>query len=322
MMGLVLFTLVISVVCCGLYRGFARRWQIYDIPNERSAHELPIPRGGGVGVYFGLLAGCVLATFVLGNWSREFWILLSLAAMPVALGILDDVRGLSVWLRFLAYGVICFAGVHWLMPDLTPPLLVLGSVYALWMLNLYNFMDGIDAIAATETLFVCVAAAGLSFWWAGPSQFALFCLLLAAASGGFLYWNWPPAQLFMGDAGSVTLGFLLALLSLLGAYNQALPLGCWLILLAVFICDASATLLWRMATGQAFTQAHSLHLYQRLSRHWGTHVRVVWAVLAVNVLWLAPLALAAMLWQPLQWYLVALAYIPMILLMLKTHKLP
>ena len=152
-------------------------------------------------------------------------------------------------------------------------------------------------------------------------QYALFCLLLAAAHLGFLLWNWPPARLFMGDGGSVPTGFLMAGLALLGAVQGQLNPLCWLILLAPFVTDATGTLLWRMATRQPFTQPHRLHAYQRLSRHWGSHQAVDMLLLALNGLWLAPLAWAVEIWPKYGFLLVILAYLPLLAGMAKVRKL-
>jgi len=191
----------------------------------------------------------------------------------------------------------------------------------LWLLNLYNFMDGIDGIAALQCIQVTVTAALISWFMAGDPDYVLYCLMLAAAHLGFLLWNWPPARLFMGDAGSVPTGFLLGALALLGEVQQSLPLACWLILLGAFVVDASYTLVWRMATGQPFTQAHRLHAYQRLSRHLGGHLPVDMALLALNTLWLTPLAVVAAMWPKFSILLVILAYLPLLFGMAKAGKL-
>jgi len=173
-------------------------------------------------------------------------------------------------------------------------------------------MDGIDGYAATQCIIACACAALLAWGQGAAPQYLLFCLLLAAAQTGFLFWNWPTARLFMGDAGSVPTGFLLGALALLGHAQGYLPLACWLILLAVFITDASVTLLWRMATGQDFTRPHRLHAYQRLSRQLGGHLPVVLILLALNGLWLFPLALTSALFPKYSILLVILAYVPLL----------
>lgn len=314
-------TALLALLSCGLYLRFAGRWQIMDTPNARSAHSTPVPRGGGVGIFVAIVAGFVLLT-----WWQQYpaiygW-LLSLSMLLVVVGALDDRRGLPVGVRLALYGVVCAAAVWLLLWPLAWWLAVLAALYVLWMLNLFNFMDGIDGLAASQTLFVAGSAALLSFCHSGNVAYTWFCLLPAAASLGFLYWNWSPARLFMGDAGSIPLGFLLAALSLLGAVTGALPLSCWLILLAVFITDATATVSWRALSGQPVTQAHNQHLYQRLARRWGVHTRVVWALQACNVLWLLPMAVASLVWpEQAGWALLA-AYLPLALAWLKAVILP
>jgi Fuc2NAc and GlcNAc transferase len=312
-----LVTLIAAIVCCGGYRRLALRWHLFDLPNARSSHTQPTPGGGGIGLFLGLLAG----VFVLGG-SQPYNLLLLLAGLLVLTGALDDRYSLSIGLRFPLYGLTCLAAVWLLLWPLPWWWLALALVYSLWLLNLFNFMDGIDGIAASETVFVAAAAGLLALANSGDAYYVQFCFLLAAASAGFLCWNWAPARLFMGDAGSISIGFLLAALSLQGQANGALPLVCWLILLAVFIADASATLWWRAVTGQAITQAHSLHLYQRLARHWSSHSRVVITLQAYNLLWLLPLAVLALLWP--EWAAAALlaAYVPVLLVWLKAVKLP
>ncbi|WP_162846040.1 MraY family glycosyltransferase [Seongchinamella sediminis] len=308
-------TLLLSLVGCGLYLRAARRLQILDRPNERSSHTRPTPHGGGVPLLLALALGVAMAAV---SWQQQYLLLLALALGLSALGVLDDMRGLGVRLRFALYGLCCLVAVLVIQDPLSAPgpislAIAAASVFALlWMLNLYNFMDGIDGYAATQCIVACGCAALLAWGQAAPPQYPLFCLLLAAAQVGFLFWNWPSARLFMGDAGSVPSGFLLGALALLGQAQGYLPLASWLILLAVFITDASVTLLWRMASGQAFTQPHRLHAYQRLSRHLGGHLPVVLLLLALNGLWLFPLALAAAVFPGYSILLVILAYVPLL----------
>jgi Fuc2NAc and GlcNAc transferase len=200
-------------------------------------------------------------------------------------------------------------------------LLLVAAFALLWSLNLYNFMDGIDGIAALQTMFVCSGAAYLTWLDGQDHSYIRYCLILAAAHSGFLLWNFPPARLFMGDAGSVPTGFLLAGLAILGAVQGQLNPLCWVVLSAVFITDATWTLVWRIAAGQDFTQPHRLHAYQRLSRHWKSHVRVDMLLLAINVMWLFPIALAVQRWPDHQLFLVFLAYLPLLFGVAKAGRL-
>ena len=321
----VVLTFVCSALLCGMYLRLARHWQILDVPNERSSHEHPTPRGGGVPL---MLAFFVGVAWVFGPsvfWSSPYSAVLVGALFLTLLGAADDRWTLSVRLRFFAYGFCCVVVSAALLRAATPApglLVIFCTAFAmLWALNLYNFMDGIDGLAATQCFFACCGAALLAWDSGSETSYSIFCLLLAFSHLGFLVWNWPVARLFMGDAGSIATGFILAALAILGAAQGHLPFACWLVLLAVFITDASWTLLWRVLTGQKFTQAHRSHAYQRLSRHWGSHRSVVILLMAINGLWLFPLAWLMVLFPQYSTGLVILAYLPLLLGMVKIHHL-
>jgi Fuc2NAc and GlcNAc transferase len=322
-----LATLSASVLLCGLYLRLALRWQIVALPNQRSSHRLPTPHGGGAPMLLAFALGMLVAVYWYGPWAAGYTLLAGLALVLMLFGIVDDLRPLSAVLRFAIYGLSCLAAAFFLLPlpaggVLLDVALLLGVALAmLWLVNLYNFMDGIDGIAAGQCLLACGAAALLSWLGGGSRDYALFCLLLAASQLGFLAWNWPPARLFMGDAGSIPTGFLLAGLALTGAVQGQLGLACWLVLLALFITDASWTLLWRMATGQPFTQAHRLHAYQRLSLRWGSHLRVDLLLAALFCGWLLPLAWLCQIYPKSSFLLVILAYLPLLAGMAKTRPL-
>ena len=320
----VFITLVLSVTLCGLYLALAKRWRFLDRPNERSSHVRPTANGGGIPLLLAMLVGYGLST----PWLIDYnWLLAATLALML-LGVADDLRDLSVYLRFLIYTIAAISTAVILLRGSVAHLHVLGllqivlvAFVILWALNLYNFMDGIDGIAATQCVLACAAAAFLSQGSAGADDYARFCALLGAAHLGFLVWNWAPARLFMGDAGSIPNGFLLAGLAVYGAINGILSFAAWAVLLAAFITDASWTLLWRLLSGQRFTQAHSLHAYQRLSRRWGSHRAVVMLLIGVNIFWLIPIAWAMQQWPGNSFYFVTLAYIPLLLGMAKVGKL-
>lgn len=322
-----LLTLTLSLAACGGYLLLARRWQILDLPNERSSHELPTPHGGGLPLYLAFFAGVAIATLTGWNVQAHYLIFLVTAAALVAIGVIDDFRGLSLRLRFVLYAMCCLGTVAVLGPfgsaGTAMPLLLggLAVLALLWLLNLYNFMDGIDGIAAMQCILACAGASLLAIQQGADPAFLQFCLLLAAAQVGFLVWNWPTARLFMGDAGSVATGYLLGALAIFGSVQEYLPITCWAILLGCFIVDASVTLAWRMATGQPFTQPHRQHAYQRLSRHFGGHLPVVFILLAINAVWLLPLAWFAAMYPKYGFLLVILAYLPLLAGMAKASKL-
>jgi Fuc2NAc and GlcNAc transferase len=297
-----------------------------DVPNERSSHSSATPSGGGIALMIALLLGVSVAAWGAVDWRADLLGLAAIAGALAILGLVDDLRGVSIQARLLWYALASLLASWLLLSPLlageeiaavsAPGLVAMAAVAVvalaiLWLLNLYNFMDGIDGIAALQAILACLAAALLSWGQGGSTGYALFCLLLAAAHAGFLIWNVPPARLFMGDAGSVPTGFLLAGLAVAGWRQGVLDPLCWLVLLAAFITDATWTLLRRMTGGEPFTQPHRSHAYQRLSRHWRSHLKVDLLLLAINLLWLLPLACAIQLWPENAPILVILAYVPL-----------
>jgi Fuc2NAc and GlcNAc transferase len=320
----IIVVLVLSLIFCGIYTHLAKRWRIVDLPNERSSHERPTPHGGGVPLLLAFFVGFLM----IGDWSSPYRWLCACTFALMLLGVWDDIRSLSVRLRFGVYGLVGISTAVFLFKSsgvssgLVTLTLIIALAFAIvWALNLYNFMDGIDGIAATQCVLACSAAAYLAVDRPGGLQFSMVCLLLTSSQLGFLVWNWAPARLFLGDAGSIPTGYLLAGLAGYGAIEGVLPFACWAILLAVFITDASWTLLWRIYSGQKFLQAHRMHAYQRLSRHWGSHRRVVLLLLLINLFWLFPLAWAVSQLPGNAFYLVILAYFPLLIGMAKVRKL-
>lgn len=250
------------------------------------------------------------------------------AGTTVALvGFLDDHGHVAARWRLLGH----FAAAAWALAWMggMPPLVLFGdtfsiswlgyvgaSIYLVWLLNLYNFMDGIDGLASIEAISVCVGGA-LIYMLLGDASMALLPLLLAAAVFGFLCWNFPPAKIFMGDAGSGFLGLTLGVLSLHAAWSNPDFLWAWLILLGVFIVDATFTLCRRLVRGDRVYEAHRTHAYQYASRKHGSHRKVTLAVLGINILWLTPLAFAVAAGTLNGLLGLLMAYIPLLALALK-----
>lgn len=317
-----------AVLLCGLWLRLARRGALLDHPGHRSSHTRATPSGGGVGIILALVLSVAVAGGGGVTWSAPYWWLLILSPVLMLVGLADDRFNLPARLRLGIYAACCAALLWGLGPDLIafapiPGWLMWPALLAglLWLLNLYNFMDGMDGLASLQCLLAAGSAALLAFFGGDP-VFALFCALLAGCQLGFLAWNWPPARLFMGDAGSIPLGFLLGGLAVYGAGSGALPLGCWLVLLAGFISDASCTLLARWWRGERLLEAHNEHAYQRLGRHWGSHRAVDFLLIALNAAWLFPLAWTIWRWPEFQLFLVILAYLPLLLGMVKLRALP
>lgn len=292
-------------------RRHAEHLGLVQHPNHRSSHRVPTPSGGGIGIVVGVtLAGMLAWT---GGLASARWVATLGLALPLALiGFIDDLRPVSARLRLALHILVCAAllALHGLWGALGPIGFLVLLLAGVWWVNLFNFMDGIDGIAGSQAAFMATAAGGLALV-AGATTMALLPLAaLAAASLGFLRLNWPPARVFLGDVGSTWLGFVLFALAVVSSANGLLHPAVWVVLAAVFGCDATITLVRRMLAGQRWTDAHRSHAYQRLSRRLGGHRSVTLIVIAVNVGWLLPLAALVQAAPAWAWPIAILACLP------------
>jgi UDP-N-acetylmuramyl pentapeptide phosphotransferase/UDP-N-acetylglucosamine-1-phosphate transferase len=229
-----------------------------DTPNERSLHAQRVPRTGGIAIAAGVAAACVLVPPGLP-------VILAAAAALAAVSFADDIAGLPTPARLAVHVAAAAAVVALELGYAEPVLFTLFLLAIVWMTNLYNFMDGSDGLAGGMAVFgfgAYAVAAQLS----GAAPFAALCAALAAAAAGFLVFNFHPARLFMGDGGSVPLGFLSGALGLWGWSRGHWPVWFPLLVFAPFICDATLTLLRRLLRRERVWQAHRDHYYQRLVR--------------------------------------------------------
>ena len=273
----------------GIFTLVMSSWRRLDEPNERSMHSRPVPAGAGIGI--------VATALLLWPWwhTRTDAFQLALLTGCVALGLVslaDDHWRLSPALRFgaqaavVAVCLITLPSEARLVPIL--PLALERGVVALawlWFINLFNFMDGIDGLAGSETIAVAIGYLAVGAFAGLDDPYWGLALVIAASAGGYLFWNWHPAMVFMGDAGSIPLGFLLGWLMLDLALAGAWPAG--LILPLYFLADATLTLLVRARRGETLWQAHRQHFYQRAVLGGTRPAGVVWRVGAVNATLLA-----------------------------------
>ncbi len=308
-----------------VYSRVAFKLQIVAVPNERTLHGQTIPQGGGV-VIAVLFLGTALTLQVGGRLQPDwFWALMGGGVMAVT-GIVDDARGLSQRLKF-AVQILCVVWALSWAGGLAPVQLgfrvvelgVAGDVFALvgfvWFINIYNFMDGVDGMAASGTVFFSVAA-GTIVAVRGDANAALLLWALGASSLGFVVWNWPPARIFLGDSGSGFLGYTVGVMILLTTHQGSIGLWTWLILLSYFLTDTTATLLVRMTRVRRFWAGHRSHAYQNLARIRGSHLGVTIGVVVVQLVWLLPLALGSVAYPrygTVLWLVSAAPIVPFVL---------
>jgi Fuc2NAc and GlcNAc transferase len=283
----------LSWALTGIIRNYAVSRGMVDVPNERSSHVVITPRGGGLAIVITFLGGAAVLA-ALGALPAYLMIALGGGGLLIAgVGWLDDRKGLSavsravVHLAAAVWAVYWLGGLPWLDLGFTRlPLHLIGALLAVigvvWLVNLFNFMDGIDGIAGVETISVCVMAGAFAAF-SGASGLAMACLLLVLATAGFLVWNWPPAKIFMGDVGSGFLGYTLVVLAISSEKLHAAPLFVWIVLLGVFLIDATATLIRRISRGERWYEAHRTHAYQYAVQAGFTHQQVTLAVLGLNL---------------------------------------
>jgi len=317
----------ISYLLTYCLRRYALHKSLLDIPNGRSSHTVPTPRGGGVAIVLSYLVAlaCVYGTDLVDLSS--FMALLGSGFFIAALGFLDDHGHIAARWRLLGHFVAAAWGLFWLGG--LPPIHVFGAefdlgligdvlaaFYLVWLLNLYNFMDGIDGIASVEAITVCLGAVLIYAFSGFPGLIGL-PILLGCAVLGFLFWNFPPAKIFMGDAGSGFLGIILGILSLQAAWISSQLLWAWLILLGVFIVDATVTLIRRLVRGDKIYEAHRSHAYQFASRRFGRHLPVTSAVGVINLFWLLPMALCVTQFGLDGALGLIIAYVPLVILTIR-----
>ncbi|MEE4719190.1 glycosyltransferase family 4 protein [Pseudomonas alliivorans] len=313
-----------SLLLTALLRRYALSRSLLDVPNARSSHSIPTPRGGGVAIVVAFLLAIVVLAGTGQISVATSMAIVGAGGMVAVIGFMDDHGHIAARWRLLGHFAAAVWALVWsggLAPlsvmGTTVDLGVVGQIcavfYLVWMLNLYNFMDGIDGIASVEAVTVC-GGIGLVYALSGFGELLWGPLILAASVVGFLYWNFPPARIFMGDAGSGFLGIALGMLSLQAAWASPQLFWAWLILLGVFVVDATVTLLRRLVRREKVYEAHRSHAYQFASRRLGGHLPVTLAVGLINVCWLLPVALWVVLTDAEGIVGVMVAYVPLILL--------
>lgn len=326
-LGILIIVFLSSFAGTWLAKRYALTKQIIDIPNARSSHLLPTPRGGGITFVVVFLSAVIFFTYIGVLGLHISWLLFVSIAMVVVTSFYDDRRALSPLLR----GIVQLAAACLViyafkpLPNLNLYIIKIPSgvfmdaliaLYIVWLLNLYNFMDGINGIASIEALTVCCGMI-IIYWLNGNLPMAFLSAILFASVLGFLPWNFPKAKIFMGDVGSSFLGFVLVLFSLEALTIQQELFWSCLVLLGVFIVDASVTLWQRVISGEKLYIAHCRHAYQHAARKYNSHTPVTFGVLIINMVWLLPIAILISLHYINSFLGLLLAYIPLFLLAAK-----
>jgi len=305
----------------------ARQYSWLDHPNDRSSHSMPTPRGGGIGVAAGLLCFLWWDQTLLNEGGG--WLPLVGGSLLLT-GLADDLFTLPAWTRLVLQ--VAAVAAMWPFFSQLPVLqvtngvalsgtwlaLVISFAFVAWI-NLYNFMDGIDALAASETVFFCVGVFTVTAL-SGSVEPDFSALGLGVAASGFLYFNLPRARIFMGDAGSYFIAFAMAVCGLLLVQRSGLNWWALLILPGTFVVDSSITLLGRLLAGAVWYHPHKSHAYQLLAAKWSSHGLVVMCNAGINLLWLLPMSLLVARRPHLGPLVLLIAWLPLIAVVVAVRR--
>lgn len=328
--ALLFATFLCSFLLTGLYRKIALRKLLLDIPNERSSHRVPTPRGGGISIVVVYICSLI---FFHHQFELSFRNLIGLTIPGLLLAIVSYIDDLGhvkpLWRLVIQVAAVCI-GLYYLggVPDsltshlsftLLAGVLLVVVLFLVWLVNLYNFMDGIDGIASLKAIVVCIGLS-LLLWLSFPTRGHFWVpLVLAICIMGFCCWNFPRAKIFMGDIGSCFIGLQLGLLAIYYAHLDLNFFWCVVILLGTFISDATVTLTRRLIRGQKVYLAHREHAYQHLASKAGQHVSTAIGYALITLFWLLPIA-SLVVMAKLSWAIgLLIAYVPLVLAALVFH---
>ncbi len=303
---------------------FSQKMGMIDTPNNRSSHQLPTPKGGGLAFFivFSLISLWFYVFY--SNYRPIVTPLLLGGPIVVLLGWLDDRHSLSAIVRllvhffvaFLIYGLV----TQWFtvsldisfLPNLSWVSILFCVLFIAWFINLYNFMDGADGLASSTAIVGSLLMAVVSVIHNAPEVAMVYCLIAYTVSG-FLFYNWSPARIFMGDTGSYFLGFLFASLALISKAHADVSFYSHIIIFGFFIFDATYVLFRRAFRREALFRAHKMFIFHKLMAKGWSHRKVSALYTMVLVLWLFPLANLASIYDDLGMAIVVIAYLPLLI---------
>ena len=309
---------IASLIGVLLYQNMATKTGIMANPNFRTLHEAPIPSSGGVVFAFIFVMG-VFLLWILDLLSDNLLIILGIGGCAATLlGFLDDknnikaTKKIAMQIFLSGFALFYLDGGPLLNIDLIPSLVAipLSILFLVWVINAYNFMDGIDGMAASGAIFSSGAIVLTMALTNEFSEVTILLLLLAVSVLAFMVFNWPPAKIFMGDSGSVFLGYIFGVLILFTTMHNEVSIWTWIIVFGYFIADTTVTQIARLILVKKWYLAHRSHAYQNLARITGSHLKVTGGVVLYNLVWVLPLTLWSALSPEIALYAVVLAVLP------------
>ena len=325
-----LFTILSSfLMTLILERFFSKKNFFIDQPAVNTVHAKPIPSAGGISILISYIIFIFAMTnFVIADYGIFLILLCSLTPI-IFISLLDDYRNVRVYIRLLvqlfsATVIIYYFQIYNNNFDFQKYdeqsviiIFIISIILSMWLMNLYNFMDGIDGYASTECIFVSFSASFIAYWNNPENLIYIYIAGIGTASLGFLLRNWHPAKIFMGDTGSVSIGCIFSFFIFYSASESVISIYTWLILLSVFIADASYTLLVRIVTKRDITEAHLRHAFHILAVRENSHKYVNKILISINLCWILPLALLSNAYMDYHVIITILAYLPLLIFLVK-----
>ena len=322
---LIVISFILVLISVSYYIEIAHEKKILAHKNFRTLHDNVVPRGGGVVFSLVFILNIVILYFLDKIDSYTMLAVCIGGTTAVILGFIDDIRNIGKTPKLISqfclaiWILLCFKGgylitIRWMPVWLSIFITVISLI---WLMNSYNFMDGVDGMAISGSVSICGTLILVLFITNGSKDLILFFLLLAVCSFAFLISNWPPAKIFMGDSGSIFLGYIFGAMIIKTTLTGDISLWTWLIVFGYFIADTTTTTIMRIILVKKWYGEHRGHAYQNLARIWGSHLKVTGYVLLFHVLWLLPLAIWSGINVELAPFAVFLALLPPIIFSFK-----
>ena len=330
-MLLILFfsTIIISLVLTNiLEKKFSQHSLFIDKPKDRSTHLNPIPTAGGISIIITFTL-YILALHNIFNVNNTILFFLFASLLPIVIvSIIDDYKEINIRLRLLVQFFSASLIVYYFQISNVSNyaiylnqesflIIIISILLSMWLMNLYNFMDGIDGYAASECIFVSFSSALIIYFNNENSILSLYLLGLGLSSIGILIKNWHPAKIFMGDTGSVSIGMLFAFFIFYSASESVISIYTWLILLSVFISDSSYTLFLRIVTKKDITKPHLTHAFHLLTMNSNSQLFVTNRMIFCNIIWVLPMAILSNHFMSYNVVITFVAYLPMIIYLIR-----
>ena len=326
---LFIFTIIVSYALSILLELLFKKLQWFiDTPSKRSTHSTPVPSAGGLAILFSYVLYIVSLSFIQEIDKNILFILLFFLLPVMLIGLIDDLKETKILIRLVIQFISASLLIYYFQinTNLAPELIItqssfliisLSIVLSMWLMNLYNFMDGIDGYASSQAVFIFATASLLAYINNPEENIYLYLIGFAFANLGFLFRNWYPAKIFMGDTGSVSIGFIIAFFIFYSASESVISIYTWLILLSIFISDATYTLFVRAVTKKSLTKPHLTHGFHILTKSKKSQVNVTKYLIFFNIFWVLPLAFISNTFIEFHILVTIVTYIPLLFLLLK-----